>query len=94
MMWLASAILLVVFTLAARRAKDPVPRGLRNVLEVARSSSCATTSRARPSVHGADRYLRFLLTLFFFMLACNLLGLVPGMATATSAIGVTASLAP
>ena len=32
MMWVASAILVVLFTLAARRAKEPVPRGLRNVL--------------------------------------------------------------
>jgi F-type H+-transporting ATPase subunit a len=82
----------VVFTLAARRAKEPVPRGLRNVLE-----SLILWVRddiARKNIgHGADRYLPFLLTLFFFVLACNLLGLVPGMSTATSAIGVTASLA-
>jgi F-type H+-transporting ATPase subunit a len=92
MMWIASAILLVLFTLAARRAKDPVPRGLRNVLE-----SLILWVRdeiARKNIgHGADRYLPFLLTLFFFVLTCNLLGLIPGMATATSAIGVTAALA-
>jgi F-type H+-transporting ATPase subunit a len=92
MMWIASAILLVLFTLAARRAKEPVPRGLRNVLETL--MLWVRDEIARKNIgHGADRYLPFLLTLFFFVLTCNLLGLVPGMATATSAIGVTASLA-
>ncbi len=92
MMWIASAILFVVFTLAARRAKDPVPRGLRNALETL--VLWVRDEIARKNIgHGADRYLPFLLTMFFFVLTCNLLGLVPGMSTATSAIGVTAALA-
>ena len=32
MMWIASAFLLLLFVLASRRAREPVPRGLRNVL--------------------------------------------------------------
>jgi F-type H+-transporting ATPase subunit a len=92
MMWVASAILIVLFTLAARRAKEPVPRGLRNVLETL--MLWVRDDIARKTIgHGADRYLPFLLTLFFFVLTCNLLGLVPGMGTATSAISVTAALA-
>jgi ATP synthase subunit 6 len=43
--------------------------------------------------HGADRYLGFLMSTFFFILMCNLLGLVPTMATATGNISVTAGLA-
>ena len=39
------------------------------------------------------KYLPFLLTLFFFILFCNLLGLVPYSATATGNISVTAGLA-
>ena len=92
MMWVASAILVVLFTLAARRAKEPVPRGLRNVLETL--MLWVRDDIARKTIgHGADRYLPFLLTLFFFVLTCNLLGLVPGMGTATSVISVTAALA-
>jgi F-type H+-transporting ATPase subunit a len=92
MMWVASAILIVLFTLAARRAKDPVPRGLRNVLETL--VLWVRDEIVRKNIgHGGDRYLPFLLTLFFFVLTCNLLGLVPGMGTATSAISVTAALA-
>jgi F-type H+-transporting ATPase subunit a len=41
---------------------------------------------------GGD-YLHYFLTLFFFILGCNLLGLVPWGATATGNISVTAALA-
>ena len=37
------------------------------------------------------RYLGYLLTCFFFILTCALLGLVPGMSTATGSISVTAA---
>lgn len=43
--------------------------------------------------HGGVRYVPYVLTLFFFILYCNLLGLVPWGATATSNIAVTAALA-
>ena len=39
------------------------------------------------------RWFPFIATLFFFILFCNLLGLVPKMFTATSNINVTATLA-
>ncbi|MEM7518632.1 MAG: F0F1 ATP synthase subunit A, partial [Planctomycetota bacterium] len=40
-----------------------------------------------------DKYLPFFLTLFFFILFMNFLGLIPGGATATANIGVTGALA-
>jgi F-type H+-transporting ATPase subunit a len=43
--------------------------------------------------HHGDRYVPYLLTLFFFILTMNLLGLVPYGATATGNIAVTAMLA-
>jgi F-type H+-transporting ATPase subunit a len=43
--------------------------------------------------HHGERYVPFLLTLFFFILTMNLLGLVPYGATATGNIAVTAMLA-
>ncbi len=50
---------------------------------------------ARPAIggHGADKFLLYLWTLFFFILFNNLLGLVPGMASATGNINVTGVLA-
>ena len=92
MMWIASALLVLLFWLAARRAKDPVPRGLRGLLEVLIVFVRDEVARKMIGPE-ADRYLGYLLTTFFFILSCNLLGLIPGMSTATSSISVTATLA-
>lgn len=92
MMWVACGILVTVFVLAARRAKEPVPRGLRNLLEVLILFIRDEVARKNIPHHG-DRFVGYLLTTFFFILTCNLLGLVPGMGTPTSAISVTSALA-
>jgi len=43
--------------------------------------------------HGGERYVPFCLTLFFFILWCNLFGLMPWGSTPTGNIAVTATLA-
>ena len=43
--------------------------------------------------HHGERYVPFILTLFFFILFANLLGLIPYGSTATGNISVTATLA-
>ena len=43
--------------------------------------------------HGGEKYVPFVATLFFFILFCNLLGLLPYGSTATSSVSVTAALA-
>jgi F-type H+-transporting ATPase subunit a len=43
--------------------------------------------------HGGERFAPYILTLFFFILYCNLLGLLPWGAAATGNIAVTAALA-
>jgi F-type H+-transporting ATPase subunit a len=43
--------------------------------------------------HGGERYVPFVITLFFFILISNLFGLLPWGATATANISVTAALA-
>jgi F-type H+-transporting ATPase subunit a len=92
MMWLVAAILTLAFFLAGRRAKDPVPRGLRNALEIL--ILFIRDEVARRAIPGhADRFVGYLLSTFFFILTCNLVGLVPGLATATGNISVTAGLA-
>lgn len=50
---------------------------------------------ARPAIgaHDADRFMPFLWTMFFFVLVCNLLGLVPWMGSATGALATTGALA-
>jgi F-type H+-transporting ATPase subunit a len=50
---------------------------------------------ARPAIgrHDADRFLPFLWTMFFFVLFCNLIGMLPWSGTPTGAMGTTAALA-
>src|SRR5204863_4538132 len=50
---------------------------------------------ARPAIggHGADRFLPYLWTAFFFVLFNNLLGIIPGGASPTGNVNVTAVLA-
>ena len=50
---------------------------------------------ARPAIghHDADRFVPLLLTLFFFILGCNLLGMLPWLGTPTASFGATFGLA-
>ncbi len=49
---------------------------------------------ARPTIgKDADEYLPFLWTVFFFVLGCNLFGMLPWMGSPTGALAVTAVLA-
>lgn len=50
---------------------------------------------ARPAIgkHDADKFLPFLWTLFFFVLICNLLGMLPWSGSPTGALATTGALA-
>lgn len=50
---------------------------------------------AKPTIgeHDYKRFMPFLLTLFFFILGCNLLGMIPFVGSATGSLAVTAALA-
>jgi F-type H+-transporting ATPase subunit a len=97
MMLLAFTICALALIGAARSqgrhaASGHPPKGFANALE-------ATVLYLRneiilPSVgHNGDKYVPFCLTLFFFILVMNLLGLLPWGASATGNVSVTATLA-
>ncbi len=96
--YLAIAATLVALTLiwTARRTHGAraaqAPRGLANVIE-AFVIYLRDEVALRNIGKGGERYVPFVLTLFFFILYMNLLGLVPFGATATGNIMVTAALA-
>ncbi|HET8734133.1 MAG TPA: F0F1 ATP synthase subunit A, partial [Anaeromyxobacteraceae bacterium] len=92
MMWLASALLLVV-VFAALGKKAMVPKGLYSFVEVL--VSFVRNELAVPNIgkKDADRFLPYLLTAFFFILFVNLFGLLPFSATATANINVTVCMA-
>jgi F-type H+-transporting ATPase subunit a len=91
MMWIVSALLIFVFGYAFRK-RQKVPSGLANALEV--FVLYLREDIIIPNLGEAGKqYAPYLLTAFFFILLSNLFGLVPGGATATGNIGVTATLA-
>jgi F-type H+-transporting ATPase subunit a len=50
---------------------------------------------ARPAIgsHDGDRFVPLVWTVFFFVLGCNLMGMLPWMGSPTGALGTTAALA-
>jgi F-type H+-transporting ATPase subunit a len=91
MLWVAAALLVGSLLLAFRR-REVVPSGLANFFEAI--VVFLRDQVVLPTMGEAGRaYLPFLLTAFFFILSCNLLGLIPYAATATGNVNVTAALA-
>ncbi len=95
MMLIAAGLLVVMFGWAFRRSRldGTAPKGLANALEF-----FVVFIRDEIAIsHMGERFGRmftpYLLTLFFFILTCNLLGLVPGAYTATSNVNMTGALA-
>ena len=96
-MLLAAVIVALVFilsagTVARDQARGRPPTGFAGAIEA--MALWVRQEVVLPNVgdHG-EGYAPFLLTIFFFVLAMNLLGLLPWAATATSNISVTAALA-
>ncbi len=96
--WIGALVVLLIFVSLARRyergvGRDTAPRGaLQNLFETL--IVFVRDDITRPNLGDkADRYLPYLLTIFFFILTCNLLGLVPFGATATANISITGVLA-
>ena len=96
--WLGMIIVFLIFTRMARMYKAGIgrttaPQGLfQNMFETL--ILVVRDDIARPSLgKNTDKYLPYLLTAFFFILTCNLLGLIPFGATATSNLMVTTVLA-
>lgn len=92
MMWVAGLILILLFGVAFRK-RQLVPRGLANVLEIGVQFVRDEIAIKNLGEKDGKRLAPYLLTLFFFILTCNLLGLVPFGATATGNINVTGALA-
>jgi F-type H+-transporting ATPase subunit a len=91
----AAILMLVVLIPVVRHiARTPYSRGwFMNMFEA--MLLFIRDQVARPAIggHGADRFLPYLWTAFFFVLFNNLLGIVPGGASATGNINVTGVLA-
>ncbi len=91
-----AALLVMAFLLplAAHAAKNHVTRGrFLNLMEAIVLFIRNTIARPSIGEHDADFFVPYLGTAFFFVLINNLLGLIPGGASPTGNINVTAVLA-
>lgn len=96
--WLGMIVVVLIMTRMAGmykrgQGRDTAPKGVfQNLFETL--ILFVRDDIARPNLGDkAEKYTPYLLTAFFFILTCNLLGLVPFGATATSNLMVTAVLA-
>lgn len=92
MMFIASALLILAFWRSFRK-KKLVYTGLANALESMVEYIWKDAILPNMPAKEARVYAPYLLTAFFFILICNLIGLVPFGATATGNIATTAGLA-
>ena len=93
---IVAIILIVIFTTYAKRIQDgALPKGrFWNLVEI--FLLYIRDQVVRPALggkHHADKFLPYLWTVFFFILGCNLIGLVPWCGSPTGSIAVTAGLA-
>ena len=92
---IAAVLMMLVFISLARRIRGGgPPKGLFwNFFEV--MLVFIRDEVARPSIgkHDANRFLPFLWNMFFFILFCNLLGILPWAGSPTGSLMVTAALA-
>jgi F-type H+-transporting ATPase subunit a len=94
--WLIGLLMLAIFIpagrIAKRRAEGGSASGGYSAVEAI--ILFFRDKVVMPNVgHGGEKYVPFVVTLFFFILLGNLIGLVPYGAAATANISVTASLA-
>jgi F-type H+-transporting ATPase subunit a len=95
-MMLAGVLCLVTMGMVgrvyARMEAGDAPTGFANAIESVIVFFRDNVVRANIG-HGADQFAPFILTLFFFILYMNLLGLIPFGVSASASLSVTAALA-
>ena len=91
-MWVGLAIVAGSFILAVSRGISPIPGKLQSILEISLEFIRSMVYEFIGEEEG-KRYVPFITSLFLFILACNLIGLIPGSYTITSQLAVTAAFA-
>jgi len=95
MLLINATLLLLVFMAVAKGYKNnhgKAPRGIQSFLEPV--IIFVRDEIVKPNIgHHYERFLPYMLTLFFFILFGNLLGLLPGAGNLTGNIAVTLTLA-
>ena len=87
-MWIGIAVVFGLFMLIVSRGVSPVPSKLQSIAEVLLEFVRDMVNEFIGKEEG-KKYFSFVGTVFFFILACNLVGLIPGSYTITSQLVVT-----
>ncbi len=96
-MFIASVLLVIMMLSVAKayktRGSKQAPKGFQSLMEPV--IIFMRDEVVKPNIPGkaADKYTPFILTIFFFILINNLMGLLPGSANVTGNIAVTGALA-
>lgn len=95
MMWAAAAFLILFLGWALRKSRigAGAPKGATNMIEAVAVFVRDEIAVAYMGKTWGRRFTPYLLTLFLFILTCNLMGMLPGSYTATSNLNVTFALA-
>ena len=94
MMWVACAVLFSLLFFGRKRDQNGVPKGvLAHLIEVLALFVRDEIAVPNLGKEEGKRYTPYLTSLFFFILAIDWLGLIPGMFAATGVVTVTAALA-
>ncbi len=94
--WIVMFIVGILFIKAGswfRKYPKKAPKGLANLMEVMVLYVRDEIVHPNMPRKTGDQLLHYFVAIFFFILGCNLSGLIPGAHTATSSLAVTAGLA-
>jgi F-type H+-transporting ATPase subunit a len=92
MLFIAGLILLSMF-MFLYKLKEKVPVGFGNIIEMMVLFVRDEIAIANMGETEGRRFTPLLITFFFFVLICNLMGLIPAFSTPTGNVNVTAALA-
>lgn len=91
-MWAGMAVIIGIFMLVVKRDLTLIPGKLQSVLEIGMEFIRGMVNEFIGEEEG-KKYFSFIATLFLFILACNMIGLIPGSYTITSQLVVTGAFA-
>jgi F-type H+-transporting ATPase subunit a len=92
MIWIAALLLLLLFGISFRK-RSLVPKGLAALLEMLVIFVRNDIAIANLGEKNGKKFAPLIVTFFFFILTCNLMGMIPLFSTPTGNINVTAALA-
>ncbi|MGH7237645.1 MAG: F0F1 ATP synthase subunit A [Candidatus Saccharimonadales bacterium] len=87
--WIATVIMIVVFIVVARRMTVRPKGGITQIIEYIAEFMTGTVTDAFEEKERAAKYVPFFVTVFFFVLVNNLVGIIPGVGDSLTSHGTS-----